>query len=665
MNCTRRRRDARFFSPLEPQPPARPTPMPKQKTPFGRWPSPITPRLAAAASRRFGALQAEAGALYWSESRPEQEGRQTILRAGADGRVRELLPAPFSARSRVHEYGGGEFLVAGETIYFSNDADQQIYALSESAAPRRLSNEPRLRFADLSLDARRQRLIGVGECHAGAAPAATKNLIVAIALAGTVGAVSELASGRDFYASPRLSPDGSKLAFLAWDLPDMPWDSATLYLAKVQADGRLARPTPIAGGNGAAAFQPEWWPDGERLSFILDDSGWGRLYAWDGHKIRHLYGARGAELSRPQWLFGTRSYAVAPNGSLGAVCLRQGRPHFELLAPAGGRRTRYRRLEGKAARIDDPVAFAGGFAALIARPTAMPEVMRVGRGGLTGFASRAAPGLPADRLKGYLSVGTVVTFRSAGRREVYGLYYAPTNAAHRGPSGALPPALIFVHGGPTSMTDAGLKMRTQFYTSRGFAVLDINYSGSTGFGRAYRQRLDGQWGIADVADCAAAAKHLAQRRLADPSRIAISGGSAGGYTTLMALATTTAFAAGSCHYGVCDLKLLLEHTHKFESGYLHRLLGTEPGHWQEVFFVRSPLNLIDGIEAPVILFQGLDDRVVPPEQSRGMVARLRQRGVDVAYHEFAGEAHGFRRAATIIAVLQAELKFLQRVLRLG
>jgi dipeptidyl aminopeptidase/acylaminoacyl peptidase len=225
--------------------------------------------------------------------------------------------------------------------------------------------------------------------------------------------------------------------------------------------------------------------------------------------------------------------------------------------------------------------------------------------------------------------------------------------------------LIFAHGGPTSMTDAGLKLRTQFYTSRGFAVIDLNYSGSTGFGRAYRQRLDGQWGIADVADCAAAAKHLARRRLAEGGKIAISGGSAGGYTTLMALATTAAFAAGSCHYGISDLKLLLAHTHKFESGYLHRLLGTTGTRWREVFCARSPLNLIEGIRAPVILFQGLDDRVVPPEQSRGMVAELRQRGVDVAYHEFAGEGHGFRRAQTIIAVLQAELKFLQRVLRLA
>jgi dipeptidyl aminopeptidase/acylaminoacyl peptidase len=293
----------------------------------------------------------------------------------------------------------------------------------------------------------------------------------------------------------------------------------------------------------------------------------------------------------------------------------------------------------------------------------MPEVMRIGRRALKGFAGAPVRAEPPAEVSGYLSVGTDVAFRAA-RRTVYGIYYAPTNAAHRGPAGAVPPVLLFVHGGPTSMTDAGLKMRTQFFTSRGFAVFDINYSGSTGFGRAYRERLDAAWGIADVADCAAAARHLARAGLADAKKIAISGGSAGGYTTLMALATTRAFAAGSCHYGVSDLALLLKHTHKFESGYLHRLLGTTPADWQATFAARSPLNLIDGIGAPVILFQGLDDKVVPPEQSRRMVRRLKQRGIDVAYHEFAGEGHGFRRAETIIAVLEAELEFLRRVLSL-
>jgi dipeptidyl aminopeptidase/acylaminoacyl peptidase len=634
--------------------------MPKPKpTPFGQWSSPITPALAAAASRRFGLIQAAAGALYWSESRPNENGRQTILRLGADGVIHDLLPAPFSARSRVHEYGGGEFLVAGETIYFSHDTDQQIYAFRPGEAPKRLTNAAHLRFADLILDASRQRLIGIAERHAGprrGRPQAPCNALVGIALAPS-GRVSELAGARDFYASPSLSADGRRLAFLAWDLPDMPWDSATLYVAHVAADGSIGRPRRIAGGKGAAAFQPAWHPATGDLTFVLDDSGWGQLYAWNGRRLNRLHGRPGRELSRPQWVFGMKSYAIGADGRIGAVSLIKGRPLFEVRDRRARRLTRYRRLSEEVTRIDDPVAFEDGFAALISAPTAMPAVMRIGRRGLERL--EAAPPQPLPPAP--ISVGRVISFRCAGR-PVYGIYYAPVSAQHRGPAGHLPPALVFVHGGPTSMTDAGLKMRTQFFTSRGFAVFDVNYSGSTGFGRAYRQRLDGQWGLADVADCAAAARHLARAGLADGSKIAISGGSAGGYTTLMALATTTAFAAGSCHYGVADLKGLLEHTHKFESGYLYRLLGRSPGRHRQVFRARSPLYLIDGIKAPVILFQGQDDKVVPPEQSRAMVARLRQQGVDVAYMEFAGEAHGFRRAETISAVLDAELTFLQRVL---
>jgi dipeptidyl aminopeptidase/acylaminoacyl peptidase len=287
--------------------------------------------------------------------------------------------------------------------------------------------------------------------------------------------------------------------------------------------------------------------------------------------------------------------------------------------------------------------------------------MRLDRGRL----QPVSPAPPVEIDPGDLSRGEVCAFRNARREKVFAIHYAPRNAQHRGPRGARPPALVLAHGGPTSMTDASLKMRVQFYTSRGFAVLDVNYSGSTGFGRAYRERLAGQWGIADVADCAAAARFLAREGLADPDKIAVAGGSAGGYTTLMALATTRAFAAGASHYGISDLGLLMQHTHKFESGYLHRLLGTTPARWKAVCAERSPLNLIDGIKAPVILFQGLDDKVVPPEQSRLIVDKLRARGIDVAYHEFPGEAHGFRKAETIVAVLEAELTFLQRVLRLG
>jgi dipeptidyl aminopeptidase/acylaminoacyl peptidase len=639
--------------------------MPAKKTlPFGTWPSPVTPEIVAKGSRRYGMVQVAGDAIYWTESRPEQGGRQVILKSakGQDGQAEELLPSPFSARSRVHEYGGGEFLVAGETIYFVNDKDQQVYRLEPGGPPRRITDAPGTRFADFALDASRRRLIAVAEIHSRDKKqrhTLPRNALVAIALSGRTEQIGELATGHDFYASPRLSPDGKQLAFLAWDLPEMPWDSATLFLARVGDDSRLGRPKRIAGGGGSAVFQPEWDLDG-RLYFVWDETGWGQLYRWQDGEIVRVHGARGAELARPQWVFGSRSYSLHPDGTIGMVSLSRGMPLFEVRDLQGGKVTRYAQLQKRTARIDDPVAFASGFAALVSRPAAAPAIMRVAKGGLAPLS----PAPPAEVESGFISKGEVREFRRPDGQPVYGIYYAPRSATHRSPAGVAPPALVLVHGGPTSMTDAGLKMRVQFYTSRGFAVLDVNYSGSTGYGRTYRQRLDGAWGIADVADCAAGARHLAKAGLADGTRIAIAGGSAGGYTTLMALATTQVFAAGSSHYGVSDLGLLLEHTHKFESGYLHRLMGTTPGKWKDVFAARSPINLIEGIAAPMILFQGLDDKVVPPEQSRLIVDKLKKRGIDVAYHEFAGEAHGFRKAETIVAVLEAELAFLQRVLRL-
>jgi dipeptidyl aminopeptidase/acylaminoacyl peptidase len=633
----------------------------KKTLPFGTWPSPLTPVAVAKGSRRFGTLQAEGGAVYWSESRPEQGGRQVIVRA-RDGEVEEVLPPPFSARSRVHEYGGGEFLVAGDTIYFVNDKDQQVYRLQTGAQPRRMTDAPGTRFADFALDAARQRLIAVAEIHVrqkGQRHALPRNALVAIALWGKAGQVTELAAGRDFYASPRLSPDAKQLAFLVWDLPDMPWDSASLVVATLGEDGKLGRPRKVAGGDGNAAFQPEWGPDGH-LYFVWDETGWGQLYRWRDNKVVRVHGARGAELARPQWVFGSRSYAIDAAGKIGMASLRRGLPLFEVRELKGGKVTGFAKLQAQTARLDDPIAIVSGFAGLIARPAAAPAIMRMAKGGLAPMS----PPLPEEIAPAFISKGEMREFRRPDGQAVYAIYYAPKSASHKGLPGTAPPALVLAHGGPTSMTDAGFKPRVQFYTSRGFAVLDVNYSGSTGYGRAYRQRLDGAWGIADVADCAAGARHLAKAGLADGARIAIAGGSAGGYTTLMALATTSAFAAGCSHYGVSDLGLLLEHTHKFESGYLHRLMGTTPAKWREAFAARSPINLIEAITAPVILFQGLDDKVVPPEQSRLIVEKLKKRGIDVAYHEFAGEAHGFRKAETIVAVLEAELAFLQRVLRL-
>jgi dipeptidyl aminopeptidase/acylaminoacyl peptidase len=636
--------------------------MAKTRTaPPGTWTSPITPALVARASRRFGTVQAAHGAVYWSEGRPEEGGRQVIVRTngGREG-ARDVLPAPYSARSRVHEYGGGEFLaVDGGEVFFVNDRDQQIHRIGARGAIERITNEPRMRFADMALDATRGQLIAVAEIHdANDAHAQPGNALVSITLRD--GAIRTLAEREDFYASPRLSPDGGMLAFISWNLPDMPWDSAALQVAKINGDGSLSKPQTIAGGKDSSVFQPTWAPDGA-LYFTWDKGGWGSLYRWDGQRVSKVHGKAGFELWRAHWVFGTRCFAIGPDGALATSSFDAGMPRLEIGKLARGRATSMETVRANAARIDDPAVMGKAFVALVSLPAGAPAVMRIGRGGLKPILKPPPPMTDAT----LVSRGAVIEFKNSRRQRVFAIHYPPRNPAFRAPAGSKPPALILAHGGPTSMADASFKPRVQFYTSRGFAVVDVNYGGSTGFGRAYRERLDGEWGVADVDDCAAAARYLATSGLADADRIAIAGGSAGGYTTLMALATSKAFAAGASHYGISDLGLLLAHTHKFESGYLHRLLGTTPSKWKKVFDARSPLTLIEGITAPVILFQGLDDKVVPPEQSRLIVERLKARGIEVAYHEFAGEGHGFRHAETIVAVLEAELAFLRRVMRVG
>jgi dipeptidyl aminopeptidase/acylaminoacyl peptidase len=573
----------------------------------------------------------------------------------------EILPQPFSARSRVHEYGGGEFLVAGSDIYFVNDADQDIYCLRVGEVPRRLTRSASTRFADFALDAGRQRLIAVAERHTKRS-AHPENMLVSIALAGSArGQVTELAAGHDFYSDPRLSPDGDRLAFVTWDLPDMPWDQSALYVADVIKAGTLRRARVIAGGKGEAAAQPEWTDDG-RLFFVVDGrerQGLHRIAA-DGRTASVSTGFAG-DLSRPQWVFGTRSYALGADGAIAVCQLDHGTSRFGVV-PGSSRRkgaTGARKLPFRA--FDQPTALGDTFAGMGARDGASPAIAVLGDPRPRIVRATSDLKLAA----GMVSKGRVMTFRGNDGRDVYGVLYAPANAEFDGPKRPAPPLLMLVHGGPTSMTERGFKPRVQFYTSRGFAVLDLDYSGSTGYGRAYRERLDGRWGEIDVADAALAARQLAERGSVDASRMAIAGGSAGGYTVLMALATTSVFAAGSSHYGISDLSLLLAHTHKFESGYLHRLMGTTPENWKPTFMARSPIRLADRITSPVILFQGLDDKVVPPDQSRRIVAELKRRRIAVEYHEFAGEGHGFRRAETIIAVLEAELAFLRRAMRLG
>ena len=634
--------------------------MSKQPAAFGTWPSPLSAEQVAGSSRRFAGIQGAGPWIYWAEGRPNEQGRQVIMRARPGMTAQELLPAPYSARSHIHEYGGGEFLVDDGIIYFTNDADQDIYVLVPGGQPERLTNEPQIRLANYIRDPQRRRLIAVGEQAPADGETAPQNMLVSIALTGSSrGRVTTLTSGHDFYASPCLSPDGSQLASLAWDLPDMPWDQAGLYLSELNGAGEPEEPHLIAGNDGSAAFQPEW-ADNNSLIFVSDRSGWGNPYIWNGETTRCLLETP-AEFISPLWQLGIRSYALTSPHSLVASYFDRGQFHLADIDITTGQ---LNRRETTLAHLDAPTNYDDGIAGIAGREDAPQAIVAIPANEQTAAPVILRSAADIELRPGNISRAQVLRFPGGDGQDSYGLYYPPASTDYCGLPGTLPPAIITVHGGPTAAATRGLKLRTQFFTSRGFAVLDVDYAGSAFYGRAYRDRLDGKWGLADVADCVAAADYLAKAGLADPSRIAIQGGSAGGYTVLMALGTSDIFAAGSCHYGISDLTLLLKHTHKFESGYLHRLMGTTADNYEKLFRQRSPLTLIDNFKSPVILFQGLEDKVVPPQQSQLMVDKLRTKGLTVAYHEFAGEGHGFRRADTIAEVLNEELAFFTKTFQL-
>ncbi len=622
---------------------------------FGHWPSPITAASVAEGALRFGRVQAEGDAIYWSEGRPAEKGRATVMRwSKADG-VSELLPQPYSARSRVHEYGGGEFLVADGRLFFVNDADQDVYAMDlETGAGviRRITSLPQTRFADFAWDNARQRLIAVGETHGAGHEALPQNALWTIPAGGTGALPSPLLEGPDFYASPRISPDGRRLAFLAWDLPAMPWDAARLFAAELAEDGRAGKPIAVAGGGGSACFQPEWGADG-RLFFVWDAEGSGQLYAWREGSGPEKILDTGGDLSMPQWSFNAASYALLPEGKAYCTFVRNGEAGAAIGSLASGsaapRETGFSAIH----------AISAGGAGVVLEGLKDDEALCVALDDPEG-----APASPAI-LRRSSAVAIDAGYVSRPRRleipgsagTVHGLLYPPRNLAAHGPAGAAPPLIISLHGGPTGAAARGLKPRTQFFTSRGFAWLDLDYAGSIGYGRAYRERLTGNWGVADVEDTIAAARHAAQAGIADPGAIFVTGGSAGGYTVLMAIATADAFRGAASHYGICDLIALQKTTHKFEQGYQQTLLGASLEENEAVYRERSPIQHIERIVTPLILFQGAEDNVVPKSQSIAIAEALRAKGVPVEYHEFAGEGHGFRRADTIRTCLERELAF--------
>ncbi len=617
--------------------------------PYGAWPSPLTADVAAARFVSFSELKFSGTRHYWLEQRPLEGGRSVLV--AADGQSRQdLVPAPMNVRSRVYEYGGGAYALSDDTAYFVNFRDQCIHAAPlGGGAPRQVTTgDDTERFGGLLWDPHGRGLVAVRERHPPGKPSPDATLNDLVRVDVETGTVQVLHEGHDFYAWPRLSPGGDRLAFVVWDHPNMPWDGTQLLIADIGADGALNRETLVAGGMDESVYQPAWMGD-ERLVFVSDQHGYWNLHVYDRSGVR-LAIADDAEYGLPMWSLGSTNYVVAGRDHVVAQRIEDGEAELVIAdiergitTPLSSRFTSY----GNLTRSASGITFIGGTADDVSRVTELDLA--------TGDTTTLARAGQVDFPDGTFSTAQTISFPSSDGARAYANYYPPRHPECTGPEGELPPLLVTTHGGPTSSAGRGLSFRIQYYTSRGWAVLDVNYGGSTGFGRAYRERLNGQWGVVDVQDCVAGARHLASEGRVDINRIAIRGGSAGGYTTLAAVTFADIFRAGASHYGIGDLAALARDTHKFESRYVDRLVA------EADFDARSPVRHAARARCPMIFFQGSDDRIVPPNQAEAMFAALKANGVPVSFLLFEGEGHGFRRAENAVRAIEAEYLFFARV----
>ena len=626
------------------------TPAPR---PCGSWPSPITSDLLTRSTIRLGQAGHDGEAILWVEARPQDEGRQVLVRREPGGATADVTPAELNVRTRVHEYGGMAWAADAGEVWFSDFASARLHHVAAAGgAPRPITPEGDLRYADLQVDRARGRLLCVLEDHTGGGREPV-NSIAAVPLEG--GPPEVLCGGHDFASDPRLSPDGRQLCWVTWDHPAMPWTSTMLWVAELDAGGRPGAPVAVSGGPREAVLAPRWGPDGS-LWFSSDrDGDWWNLWRWSaGAGARQVTRAE-AEIGSPPWVLGWADHAWLQGGELVAVVRRGPLAELCRVDPESGRLT-----EIPLPYTEVVLAAGGGpllaVVASAADPTSIVSVDPAG-GGLTVL--RRSSDASVDGA--YLSAPREIHFPSDGGRTAHALHYPPANPESSIPEGELPPLRVLSHGGPTAGTSTAFSADIQYFTSRGFAVVDVDYGGSTGYGRAYRELLAGAWGVVDVEDCAAAVRHLAAEGLADPRRVVIQGGSAGGYTTLQSLVTTGVYAAGCSLFGVGDLRALAEDTHKFESRYLDGLIGPWP-QARALYEERSPVLHADRLRSPVVLFQGLEDMVVPPAQSERFFEAARAKGLPCSYVPFAGEQHGFRIAENIRRCLDGELWFYSQVL---
>ncbi len=625
--------------------------------PYGTWRSPLAAEMLVASAVRLGFTWLEDGSVYWLESRPAEGGRSVLVRQDHGGEPADVMPVGFNVRTKVHEYGGGSFLVHRGTVFASNFEDQRLYRQDPGAEPAPITpeTEGRHRFADGRATVDGSWIVCVRERHESDDVA---NELVAIPADGSA-EPRIIAGGRDFYAAPRISPDGSRLVWLSWDLPWLPWDGCELWVADLAADGSLSGERRVAGRDGEESiWQPGWSPAGE-LHFVSDRSGWWNLYRERGGEQQNLHPAP-AEFGWPHWVFGGASYSFLGDGRIACVYSAEGLQHVGLLDPESAElidldlpysAVGYPMIATEGDRI---VFIAGG-------PKTPDQVVSLDFSARSVDVLRESDALAIDPES--VSAGIQLEFPTEGGLTAHALHYAPTNADFVGPDGERPPLIVMSHGGPTSATTGLYRSEIQYWTTRGFAVVDVNYGGSTGYGRAYRLRLNGNWGIVDTMDCINAARFLVDRGQADGERLLIRGGSAGGYTTLCALTFHDVFAAGASYFGIADLEPFAKPggTHKFESRYEHSLIGPYP-EAAERYRERSPIHAVDRIACPMILFQGAEDEVVPPSQAEIMVDALRANRLPYAYLLFEGEQHGFRKAETIVRATEAELSFYAQIL---
>ena len=625
----------------------------RRVAPYGSWESPFPIEWLAAGRVSLGETRWDGDGVTWLEGRPEADGRATLVRWTRDGGARDISPPGMNVRDRVHEYGGRPYVTRGDLVIVSDFATGRLHRVAADRSSEPITPDGPFRYADLTLAPGADRLFAVREDHSGA-PAEAQNTIVSIALDGS-GEIRVLAGGRDFYSAPRPSPNGNRLAFLAWDHPNLPWDGTELFVADLATDGGLGEPERVAGSASDWIAQPRWSPDGV-LHFIAEPTGWMNLHRFvDG--AAEPVAPMAAEVGYPDWLFGFSHYDFTDDGRILAIGRSDGRDRLYRIGPEPG----VAEVLDKPWTDLDSLSVAGQRAVVIAAaPDAFWSVVLLDLA--SGDEEILRRSTPHDVDPADISVAETIEFPTTGGRTAFALYYRPVNRAFGAPDGEKPPLIVTSHGGPTAAAFNGLGVPQQLFASRGFAIVDVDYGGSNGYGRDYRKRLEGEWGVVDVDDCVAAAQFLVDRGEVDPNRLIIRGGSASGFTTLAALAFRDVFRAGATYFGIGNLEAFQVETHKFESRYTDRLVGPWPQS-KALYRERSPIFSADRISVPVLVLQGLDDKIVPPSEAERIVDALWERHIPHAYIAYEGEDHGFRKSENVIGSFEAELSFYGQVFR--